>query len=278
MLAFVAFVLASCDTPTGRVPAVASPSPFQSPSTSPSSSVAASCVAPTPVDSPEASPPPQPTPPLPRNVRINTARGANVRAEPSLAAVRIGFLPQDTPGRADRASTDSSGAQWYRVTTSGLTGWIRGDLLIDEPAYYSGWGAWSVVAGSRWGYSGGMFVDFQDLSDPSFWWMLIVRVAPTASSLPPPSLEWGRLVLHPELYERSEPVSVWKYTVTKRVARASFDSCDPTQLARARNGSWPYVTVVEVVTDVRAYQFLFATPDPDSSVVRKLIDSINISE
>jgi hypothetical protein len=45
-----------------------------------------------------------------------------------------------------------------------------------------------------------------------------------------------------------------------------------------RNGGWPYVTVVAVVTGVRAYQFAFASPDPDSPVVRRMIDSINIME
>jgi hypothetical protein len=87
---------------------------------------------------------------------------------------------------------------------------------------------------------------------------------------------------------------VWTYTVTKRVVRAALDICRAPDWAPpggwpfnykvrdARDwpssGGWPYNTSVQVVTATRAYQFVFETPDPDSPVVRQILDSINISQ
>jgi hypothetical protein len=195
-----------------------------------------------------------------------------------MTAARIGFLPQFTLGQADQASADNSGATWYRVSASGLTGWIRGDLLIDEPAYYKRWGSWSFVFPNASFSGGGEYIDYQSAKDLHVWWILEVRATPQATDLPELARWWRIHALHPELYDRTEQVSVWTYTATKRVVRASARICVVPEIAKARNWGWPYVTVVDVVTTVRAYQFRFLTPDSDSSVVRKLIDSINITE
>lgn len=263
--------LASCTTP-GTI-ASSTQSAAHPASASPSSSATASCV-----PRVAASPPPKPTPPLPKPVRVNTALGANVRAAPSVTADRIGFLRQFTLGNADEESTDTSGARWYRVTASGVTGWIHGDLLIDEPAVYFPRGTWSAVVpkgnSTSW-ISENAVVHVQD-PDRIYWWLLQVAVTPTAASLPS-ATEWPIIDLYPNLYERSEPVSVWTYAVRKRVVRASFDICNNLTDETKRNGVWTYVTVVEVVTDVRAYQFVFVTPEPDPSVVRQVLDSVTIT-
>jgi hypothetical protein len=235
-------------------------------------------------------------------VRINTALGANQRAEPSATAARTGFLAQFAIGEADDAA-NPSGVWWYRVTgyPSGLTGWVRGDLLVDERVtYYEGsvfrMPGWSALIPWTFTPQGGRLGEEFFLStnlNVRDWWTLTVRTAPSAASLPP-ALGFGVIAEHPELYERSEPVDVWKYTVTKRVVRASLDICRVPDWAPPSgwpsnsntretrdwpsSGGWPYNTSVQVVTATRAYQFVFETPDPDSPVVRQVLDSINISQ
>jgi hypothetical protein len=206
-----------------------------------------------------------------------------VRAAPSTAARRVGFLPQFTAGQADQTSTDASGAYWYRVSVPGLTGWILGELLVDEPAYYWRFGSsWSLVYPNANASSGGVlqgeFVEVGSFIDTSFWWALQIRSAPDAASLPPPAANWFKMALAPELYDRSEQITVWKYTATKRVVRVWLNTYSASQLRMARNARCPYLAVVEFVTAAHAYQFQFLAADPDSPVVRKLIDSINISE
>jgi hypothetical protein len=214
-------------------------------------------------------------------VWVNTALGATVRDAPSTAAARVGFLPQLTTGGADRVSTDSSGAEWYRVTASGVTGWVRGDLLVDQPvAYYDGAHyqipGWSLLVPQA-GFSGPPGeVDFFGGGAP--WWRLTIRTAPTLAGLP---TDLGVYVvsLHPEVYERTEPVTIWRYKTTKRVVQASVDICRwfP-EIPAYRGNGWQYLTVIEFATRSHAYQFVFQTPDPDEPAVRQILDSINISQ
>jgi hypothetical protein len=156
-----------------------------------------------------------------------------------------------------------------------VTGWILGDLLIDEPAMYQEWGTWSIVIPNAGRGYGTDVVTYW--GEGKFWWTLQVHIAPTVSGLPK-TIGYPIIALHPELYERFESVSVWTYMVTKRVVRASYNVCTGSVLPTRRNEAWPYVTVFMVATDSHAYHFAFTAPDPDSSVVRQIIDSINISK
>jgi len=155
---------------------------------------------------------------------------------------------------------------------------------------------WSALFLTQMSQPGGRLgEEFFLSSNPSLpdWWTLTVRTAPSAASLPP-ALGFSVIAEHPELYERSEPVNVWKYTVTKRVVRASLDICrfpdwanhtgwsfdskSPGARDWLASAGWPYNTSVQVVTATRAYQFVFETLDPYSPVVRQVLDSINISQ
>lgn len=213
-----------------------------------------------------------PTPPLPKGVRVNTAKGANLRAAPNVTAARVGFLRQLTYGQADQVSADSSGADWYRVTAAGQTGWIRGDLLVDhDVAYYQGSSfgipGWSLlVPRHNIGWAWGRAAQFSDGGD--LWWDLEVQAAPTTASLPTPIFPIA--ANRPDLYERCEPITIWNYSVTKRVFRAK------STIEAARG--LVYITEVVVVTEVRAYRFWFVTPYPDLLVVGQVLDSINISQ
>jgi hypothetical protein len=208
--------------------------------------------------------------------------GANLRAAPSTTAARVGFLAQYVLGQADQSATDSSGATWYKITAPEGTGWVRGDLLVDDPvAYYSGatfqMPGWSALISPPYIGQSGTIGKELVLYGPVLpsWWMLTVRTAPSGASFPPP-LGFAVIADHPELYERSEPVNVWTYTVTKREVRASLDICRLPHMKPF--GGWSYNTSVQVVTPTRAYQFIFETLDPDSPIVRRALDSINISQ
>jgi hypothetical protein len=233
---------------------------------------------------------------FPKQIWVNTALGANLRASPNTAAVRVGFAPQFTIGQSDQFSTDSTGTEWFRVTASNATGWVRGDLLVDHPVNYfagSNYGlpGWSLLVPAPIYYPGQKNelafpesnrtgeIEFHD-PDRLYWWRLTVRTAAKAATLPA-DLGYYIVALHPELYDQNQTVGIGTYSATNWVVRASTDICRVSDIPVKwlwRGFSWPYVTVVEIVTRVRAYQFVFLTPDPDPPVVRQILDSIYIAQ
>jgi hypothetical protein len=237
------------------------------------------CAAPMP--DPQASPNlPQPKLiKLPVTVWVNPAVGANLRAAPSVSATSLALLYRGTEGRADQTTKDGSGTAWYRVTSGGRTGWVRGDLLYFEPIIqYKGskyrLPGWSlIVPNSSLGVAQGQYVQMQSgaLNEP--YWFLMIQTASDASSLPTP-MPYIIGAVYPALYDRTERIKVGKYRATKRVVRGSFDICKfGDNFLEKIAGGWAYVTSVQVVTPNRAYQLLFATDRLDAPIVQKVLDS-----
>jgi hypothetical protein len=78
--------------------------------------------------------------------------------------------------------------------------------------------------------------------------------------------------------DHATTVQVWSYTpITEQVFRVALDTCKvPSAWARPDQG-WAVMSSVYVHTKGRNYQFSFFTADPNSPVVKQVLDSVALS-
>ena len=73
---------------------------------------------------------------------------------------------------------------------------------------------------------------------------------------------------------RSHAVDVDPDPVTEQVSRVALDSCKVTSAWARPDQGWPFMSAVYVHTKGRNYQFSFFTADPNSPVVKQVLDSV----
>ena len=77
--------------------------------------------------------------------------------------------------------------------------------------------------------------------------------------------------------DHTSTIQVWNYTVDAQVSRVALDTCKiMSAWARADQG-WPYMTSVYIHTTSRNYEFTFFSPDPSSTLVKQVLDSIALA-
>ncbi|MDQ6884850.1 MAG: SH3 domain-containing protein [Candidatus Dormibacteraeota bacterium] len=215
-------------------------------------------------------------PAFPVPVWVNIPLGVNLRSAASASSTRLSTLSQGTQAVADSRVTGPDGNPWYHVKVGSQTGFVRADFMATTPLH--------PVSGTGWA-----LMLPQDLlaktTDPSLMVMgragddlpfLTVKTS-TSGTLALPVPATVRADLAP-VQDHNATIQVWNYdTVVEQVSRVALDTCKvPMAWARADQG-WPYQVSVFVHTTGRDYEFYFLTSDPNSPLVKQVLDSISLS-
>src|SRR6266700_271554 len=216
---------------------------------------------------------PPTVPALPFTVWVNEPLGAKVRAGASSSTAQLGILSQGTQATADQRAPDASANVWYHVKQASLAGWVRSDLVVSTALHAASGSGWSLMLPQ--GYQVG------PSSDPS-----LTTITKSGDELPflilqTTSSDTLTVQLPAQLRANMAPVAdhttavqVWSYTpLSEQVSRVALDTCKVTSAwARPDQGS-AYMSSVYIHTKGRNYQFSFFTADPNSPVVKQVLDS-----
>jgi hypothetical protein len=272
--AAAAFLLAGPLTSLYKTHAVASrPQPSASATSDPHASPT-SCPASLPMPKTATTVTPPSAPALPFAVWVNEPLGAKVRAGASSSTAQLGILSQGSQATADQRAPDASGNVWYHVRQASLAGWVRSDLVATTALHAASGFGWSLMLPQ--GYQVG------PSSDPG-----LTTVSKTGDDLPflvlqTTSSDTLTVALPAQLRADIAPVAdhttavqVWSYTpLTEQVSRVALDTCKVTSAWARPDQGWPFMSAVYVHTKGRNYQFSFFTADPNSPVVKQVLDSV----
>src|SRR3989441_2716042 len=278
--AAAAFLLAGPLTSLYKTHAVAGrPQPSASATIDPHPSPT-SCPASLPMPKTATSVTPPSAPALPFTVWVNEPLGARLRAGASSSTAQLAILSQGTQAIADQRAPDASGNVWYHVKQASLAGWVRSDLVVATPLHAASGFGWSLML--PLGYQ------VAPSSDPS-----LTTVLKTGDDLPFLVLQTSssdtltvqlpaqlRADMAP-VADHSTTIQVWSYTpLTEQVSRVALDSCKVMSAWARPDQGWPFMSAVYIghnQTKTRSYQFSFFTPDPNSPVVKQVLDSVALS-
>src|SRR5712691_9037492 len=273
--AAAAFLLAGPLTSFYKTHAVASrPQPSPSTTIDPHASPT-SCPASLPMPKAPAALTPS-TPSLPFLIWVNDPLGVNLRATASASSARLATLSQGTQATADGRAPDASGNTWYHVKLGSQAGWVRTDFVVTTALHVASGFGWSLMLPQ--GYqvaptSTASLITITNGSDDLPFLILQTTTSDTLTVQLPAQL---RADLAP-VADHNTTIQVWNYTITERVSRVALDSCKVTSAWARPDQGWPFMTAVYIHTSGRNYQFSFFTPDPNSTVVKQVLDSVALS-
>jgi hypothetical protein len=272
--AVAAFLLAGPLTSLYKTHAVASrPQPSASATIDPHASPT-SCPASLPMPKTATTVTPPSAPALPFAVWVNEPLGAKVRAGASSSTAQLGILSQGSQATADQRAPDASGNVWYHVKQASLAGWVRSDLVVTTALHAASGFGWSLMLPQGF--------QVAPSSDPAS-----TTISKTGDDLPflvlqTTSSDTLTVALPAQLRADIAPVAdhttavqVWSYTpLTEQVSRVALDTCKVTSAWARPDQGWPFMSAVYVHTKGRNYQFSFFTADPNSPVVKQVLDSV----
>ena len=272
--AVAAFLLAGPLTSLYKTHAVASrPQPSASATIDPHASPT-SCPASLPMPKTATTVTPRSAPALPFAVWVNEPLGAKVRAGASSSTAQLGILSQGSQATADQRAPDASGNVWYHVKQASLAGWVRSDLVVTTALHAASGFGWSLMLPQGF--------QVAPSSDPAS-----TTISKTGDDLPflvlqTTSSDTLTVQLPAQLRADIAPVAdhttavqVWSYTpLTEQVSRVALDTCKVTSAWARPDQGWPFMSAVYVHTKGRNYQFSFFTADPNSPVVKQVLDSV----
>jgi hypothetical protein len=272
--AAAAFLLAGPLTSLYKTHAVASrPQPSASATIDPHASPT-SCPASLPMPKTATTVTPPSAPALPFAVWVNEPLGAKVRAGASSSTAQLGILSQGSQATADQRAPDASGNVWYHVRQASLAGWVRSDLVVTTALHAASGFGWSLMLPQGF--------QVAPSSDPAS-----TTISKTGDDLPflvlqTTSSDTLTVALPAQLRADIAPVAdhttavqVWSYTpLTEQVSRVALDTCKVTSAWARPDQGWPFMSAVYVHTKGRNYQFSFFTADPNSPVVKQVLDSV----
>jgi len=275
--AAAAFLLAGPLTSLYKTHAVAGrPQPSASATIDPHASPTA-CPASLPMPKTAATVAPPAAPVLPFPVWVNEPLGAKLRAGASSSTAQLGILSQGTQATADQRAPDAAGNVWYHVKQASLAGWVRSDLVVTTALHAASGFGWSLMVPQ--GYQ------VAPSSDPS-----VTTISKSGDDLPflvlqTTSSDTLTVQLPAQLRADMAPVAdhttavqVWSYTpLNEQVSRVALDTCKVTSAWARPDQGWPFMSSVYVHTKGRNYQFSFFTADPNSPVVKQVLDSVALS-
>jgi hypothetical protein len=275
--AVAAFLLAGPLTSLYKTHAVASrPQPSTSPTVDPHASPT-SCPASLPMPKTATTVTPPSVPGLPFTVWVNEPLGARVRAGASSSTAQIAILSQGAQATADQRAPDASGNVWYHVKQASLAGWVRSDLVVTTPLHAASGFGWSLMLPQ--GYQ------LAPSSDQSLATVLksgedlpfLVLQTSTSDTLTVQLPALLRADVAP-VADHTTAVQVWSYTpINEQVFRVALDTCKVTSAWARPDQGWPFMSSVYVHTKGRNYQFSFFTADPNSPLVKQVLDSLALS-
>ncbi len=275
--AAAAFLLAGPLTSLYKTHAVAGrPQPSASATIDPHASPT-SCPASLPMPKTATTVTPPTVPALPFTVWVNEPLGAKVRAGASSSTAQLGILSQGTQATADQRAPDASGNVWYHVKQASLAGWVRSDLVVSTALHAASGFGWSLMLPQ--GYQVGPSSD-QSLTtitksgDDLPFLILQTTSSDTLTVQLPAQL---RADVAP-VADHTTAVQVWSYTpLSEQVSRVALDTCKVTSAWARPDQGWPFMSSVYIHTKGRNYQFSFFTADPNSPVVKQVLDSVALS-
>lgn len=274
--AVAAYLLAGPLTSLYKSNAVAGrPQPSASPTIDPHASPT-SCPASLPMPKSPGTAPVANSPTLPYPVWVNSPLGVNLRPSPSTTYKAITTLTQGTQANADRQVSDGSGNLWYHVTVGSQAGWVRADFVVATPLHAASGIGWSLMLPQGYQVSPSSDASTTTITKTGDDLPFLVLQTTTAGTL---TVQLPGVVRADQgpVAVGSDTIVVWNYTINEQVARLALDTCKVASAwARADQG-WPYMTSVYVHTSGRNYEFSFFSPDPNSALVKQVLDSVALS-
>jgi len=278
--AAAAFLLAGPLTSLYKSNAVAGrPQPSASGTIDPHASPT-SCPASLPMPKTATTVTPPAAPALPFPVWVNEPLGAKVRAGASSSTAQLGILSQGTQATADQRAPDASGNVWYHVKQASLAGWVRSDLVVTTAVHAASGFGWSLMLPQ--GYQ------VAPSSDPS-----LTTISKSGDDLPFLILQTSAsdtltvqlpAQLRPDVApvaDHTTTVQVWSYTpITEQVSRVALNTCKVTSAWARPDQGWPFMSSVYVekkYTKTHSYLFSFFSADPNSPLVKQVLDSVALS-
>ena len=274
--AAAAFLLAGPLTSLYKTHAVASrPQPSPSATVDPHASPT-SCPAslPMPKSAPNVAPPVAPALPFP--VWVNDPLGVNLRAAASASSARLTTLSQGTQATADGRAPDASGNTWYHVKLGSQAGWVRTDFVVTTPLHAASGFGWSLMLPQGYQVAPSSNASLTTITKGSDDLPFLILQTTTSDTLTVQLPAQLRADLAP-VADHNATIQVWNYTVAERVSRVALDSCKVTSAWARPDQGWPFMTAVYIHTSGRNYQFSFFTPDPNSILVKQILDSVALS-
>src|SRR6266702_841326 len=271
--AAAAFLLAGPLTSLYKTHAVAGrPQPSDSATIDPHASPT-SCPASLPMPKTATTVTPPTVPALPFTVWVNEPLGAKVRAGASSSTAQLGILSQGTQATADQRAPDASGNVWYHVKQASLAGWVRSDLVVSTALHAASGFGWSLMLPQ--GYQVGPSSDLSLTTITKSGDDLPFLILQTTSS---DTLTVQLRADMAPVDDHTTAVQVWSYTpLSEQVSRVALDTCKVTSAWARPDQGWPYMSSVYIHTKGRNYQFSFFTADPNSPVVKQVLDSVSLS-
>jgi hypothetical protein len=275
--AAAAFLLAGPLTSLYKTHAVASrPQPSTSATVDPHPSPT-SCPSSLPMPKSAATVTPPSVPALPFPIWVNDPLGVNLRSSASTSSTRLATLSQGTQGTADKTAPDLSGNTWYHVTVGSQAGWVRTDFVVITPLHLASGIGWSLMLGQEYQLAPSSDQSLTTISKNGDDVPFLILQTSTSDTLTVQLPAQLRADMAP-VADHNTTIQVWNYSpLTDRVSRVALDTCKVTSAwARADQG-WPFMSSVYIHTKVRNYQFSFFTADPNSPVVKQVLDSVALS-
>ncbi len=275
--ALAAFLLAGPLSSLYKSNAVASrPQTSASPTIDPHASPT-SCPASLPMPKSPGNPPAANNPTLPYPVWVNNPLGVNLRPSPSTIYKPIATLTQGTQANADRQQSDASGNVWYHVTVGSQAGWVSAAYVVVTPLHAASGIGWSLMLPQGYQVSPASDASTTTVTKTGDELPFLVLQTTTSSTLTVQLPSVVRADQGP-VADHAASIGVWSYNpVTEEVARVALDTCKVTSAWARADMGWPYMTSVYIHTSGRNYQFTFFSPDPNSVVVKQVLDSVALS-
>ena len=274
--AVAAFLLAGPLTSFYKTHAVAS-----RPQTSPSTTIdphasPTTCPASLPMPKAPAASTPS-TPSLPFTIWVNDPLGVNLRSAASASSTRLTTLTQGTQATADGRAPDASGNIWYHVTLGTQAGWVRSDFVTTTALHAASGSGWSLMLPQAYQVAPSSNASITTITKTGDDLPFLVLQTTTSDTL---TVQLPGL-LRPDIApvaDHTATIAVWSVNpVTEQVSRVALDTCKVTSAWARPDQGWPFMSAAYVHTKGRNYQFSFFTADPNSALVKQVLDSVALS-
>ena len=221
-----------------------------------------------------------PSPALPFPVWVNDPLGVHLRSAASTSSAVLATLSQGTQMIADGRAPDASGNVWYHVKSSSQLGWVRADLVAATPLHAASGFGWSLMLPQAYSVAASSDASLTTVNKTGDELPFLVVQTTTSDTLTVQLPAQLRADLAP-VADHSATIQVWNYSpLTEQVSRVALDTCKVASAWARPDQGWPFMSAVYVdkrYTKVRSYQFSFFTPDPNSPVVKQVLDSVALS-
>ena len=214
---------------------------------------------------------------LPFPIWVNDPLGVNLRASASISGTKVAILTQGTQATADGRAPDASGNTWYHITLGTQAGWVRSDLVVTTALHAASGSGWSLMLPQGYQLSPSSTASLATVTKTGDDLPFLVLQTTTSDTLTVELPDLLRPTIAP-VADHTATIGVWSVNpVTEQVSRVALDSCKVASAWARPDQGWPYMTAVYVHTKARNYQLSFFTADPNSTLVKQVLDSVALS-